>query len=91
MPLAGKSWNNTRADLNALFEWSLKAPRKWIVSNPVHAVEKFEVSMKLPEILSAKKVAEIFQHLETYRGNPKNPLPAGCLVPYFALTAEVVD
>ena len=41
--------------------------------------------MKLPEILSAKKVAEIFQHLETYRGNPKNPLPAGCLVPYFAL------
>ena len=83
--LAGKSWNNTRADLNALFEWSLKAPRKWIVSNPVHAVEKFEVSMKLPEILSAKKVAEILHHLETYRGNPKNPLPAGCLVPYFAL------
>lgn len=83
--LTGKSWNNTRADLNALFEWSLKSPRKWIVSNPVHAVEKYEVSMKLPEILSAKKVADLFQFLETYRGNPRQPLEPGCLVPYFAL------
>ena len=83
--LAGKSWNNTRADLNAFFEWSMKAPRKWIVSNPVHDVEKFEVATKLPEILTAKKVGELFTFLETYTGNPKNPLEAGCLVPYFCL------
>lgn len=83
--LTGKSWNNTRADLNAVFEWSMKAPRKWIVANPVHDVEKFDVTMKLPEILAAKKVAELFNFLEAYSGNTKVPLQPGCLVPYFAL------
>lgn len=83
--LSGKSWNSLRADLNAFFVWCEKAPRKWIMANPVKDVEKFKISQGLPEILSAEQVREIFKFLETYRGNPRRNLPAGCLVPYFVL------
>jgi hypothetical protein len=81
----GKWWNNLRADLNAFFVWCEKPPRKWIVSNPVKDVEKFEIAQGIPEILSAEKVKDLFAYLETYRGNPRKPLEPGCLVPYFAL------
>lgn len=83
--LSGKAWNNTRADLNAFFEWAMKPSLKWIVSNPVQQVDKFEVARKVPEIMSSKQVRELFTFLETYTGNPKSPLEAGCLVPYFSL------
>jgi hypothetical protein len=81
----GKWWNNLRADLNAFFVWCEKPPRKWIASNPVKDVEKFEIAQGIPEILSAEKVKALFAFLETYRGNPRKPLEPGCLVPYFAL------
>jgi hypothetical protein len=81
----GKWWNNLRADLNAFFVWCEKPPRKWIASNPVKDVEKFEIAQGIPEILSAEKVRDLFAYLETYRGNPRKPLEPGCLVPYFAL------
>jgi hypothetical protein len=83
--VAGKSWNNLRADLNAFFAWCEKPPREWIANNPVRVVEKFEIAQGIPEILSAEKVKELFAFLETYRGNPRTPLEPGCLVPYFAL------
>jgi hypothetical protein len=81
----GKWWNNLRADLNAFFVWCEKPSRKWIVSNPVKDVEKFEIALGIPEILSAEKVKDLFVYLETYRGNPRKPLEPGYLVPYFAL------
>jgi site-specific recombinase XerD len=60
--------------LNAFFVWCEKPPRKWIVSNPVKDVEKFEVAQGIPEILSADKVKALFAFLETYRGGPRKPL-----------------
>jgi hypothetical protein len=65
--------------------WCEKPPRKWIVNNPVKDVEKFEVALGIPEILSSDKVKDLFAFLETYRGNPHKPLEPGCLVPYFEL------
>jgi integrase len=83
--VTGKTWNNLRADLSSFFSWAEKAPRKWITENPVADVEKFKVAQGLPEILTAKQTAELFAYLEKYQGSKHRPLPAGCLVPYFAL------
>jgi hypothetical protein len=83
--VTGKTWNNLRADLNAFFVWCEKPPRKWIVNNPVRDVEKFEITLGIPEILPAEKVKTLFAFLEPYRGSPRKPLEPGCLVPYFAL------
>ncbi len=83
--LHAKSWNSIRADLSAFFAWCEKAPRKWIVANPVKDVEKFKIVQGLPEILTTEQVRELFKFLETYRGKPRRNLPAGGLVPYFLL------
>jgi hypothetical protein len=39
--LARRTWNGYRGDLSAIFNWFIKAPRKWIDTNPVDSVEKF--------------------------------------------------
>lgn len=83
--LVAKSWNSIRADLNAVFAWTEKAPRKWISGNPVKDVEKFKIVQGLPEILTTEQVRDLFKFLESYRGNPRRNLPAGCMVPYFVL------
>lgn len=83
--LSGKSWNNTRSDLNAFFNWCAKAPRGWITHNPVEDVKSFKVTRGLPEILSAEKVERLFEFVEGFSGFEKHPAKPGCLVNYFAL------
>jgi hypothetical protein len=83
--LKSKSWNNTRADLNGFFAWCLKAPRKWIASNPVQEVATFNVARTLPEIITVAKAVELMEFLESFVGHEVEPLPPGFLVPYFAL------
>lgn len=83
--LKGKSWNNTRADLNAFFVWCQKPPRKWITSNPVAEVIKLKIARGLPEIITTDQATELMRYVETYQGQGKEPKPAGFLVPYFAL------
>jgi hypothetical protein len=83
--LKKKSWNNTRADLHAFFGWAAKAPRKWITSNPVAEVKTISVTRGLPEIISVTTARDLMAFVASYRGEGKEPKPAGFLVPYFGL------
>ncbi len=83
--LKKKSWNNTRADLHAFFAWAEKAPRKWITSNPVAEVKTISVTRGLPEIITVQTARDLMAFIATYRGQGKEPKPAGFLVPYFSL------
>ncbi|MCU0792167.1 MAG: site-specific integrase [Opitutaceae bacterium] len=83
--LKKKSWNNTRADLHAFFAWAEKAPRKWITSNPVAEVKTITLTRGLPEIISVRTARDLMSFVATYRGQGKEPKPAGFLVPYFSL------
>jgi hypothetical protein len=80
-----KRFNNMRGDLNAFFAFCTSPARKWTTENPVACIAKFKVDRGIPEIITAQKAAELMAYVETYQGGPRSKLPAGCLVPYFAL------
>lgn len=80
-----KTFNNQRTNLNALFVYACHPARKWATENPVAGIAKFKIARGLPEILTPERCAELMAYVESYRGGERSNLPAGCLVPYFAL------
>lgn len=80
-----KRFNNLRGDLNAFFRFCAASPRKWTLENPVTPIAKFKISRGIPEIITPEKASELMAFAETFKGGLRSPLPAGCLVPYFAL------
>jgi hypothetical protein len=44
-----------------------------------------EVSRGVPTIKTAAEIAELFGFLSSFTGGKRNPMPAGFLIPYFAL------
>ena len=44
-----------------------------------------DVPRGLPAIKTAAEIAELFTFLQAYTGGARNPMPAGFLIPYFAL------
>ena len=84
-PMKAKCWNNVRGQLHALFAFCRSEPRRWTRENPVTPIAVLTVARGIPEILTAARVAEVMAYVEAYAGGPRQGLPAGCLVPYFAL------
>lgn len=82
---APKTWNNVRGCFHDFFDYCRAEPRRWAAANPIAAILPRKVARGIPRIETAEKIAALFSHLETYTGGTRNPLPAGCLVPYFAL------
>lgn len=81
-----KGHNNVRGQIHALLEFCREEPRRWTRENPVTPIAVLRVARGIPEILTAARVAEVMAYVESYAGGPRSRLPAGCLVPYFALT-----
>ena len=42
-------------------------PRYWLHENPAADVEKFKISMGIPQILTVKQAQEFMAHVKTYR------------------------
>lgn len=80
-----KTWNNVRGILHSFFDFAANPERGWTVENPVKGVLQRDVPRGLPAIKTAAEIAELFTFLQTYTGGTRNPMPAGFLIPYFAL------
>jgi integrase len=80
-----KTWNNVRGILHSFFDFAANPERGWTVENPVKGVVQRDVPRGLPAIKTAAEIAELFMFLQAYTGGARNPMPAGFLVPYFAL------
>ena len=63
-----KSWNNLRTYLHAFFEFCIHSKRRWVTTNPIKAIRKYEIARGIPHIMSVDRVAEMFAFLETYSG-----------------------
>jgi integrase len=83
--LGKKRHNNVRGDLNAFFNYCLSPARRWVTENPIIAIPKFRIARGLPEIITTARAEELMRFVEEFRGGARSRLPAGCLVPYFAL------
>jgi len=80
-----KTWNNVRGILHSFFEYASDSDRGWTVDNPVRGIAQRDVPRGLPTIKTAVEVALLFEFLQGYTGRTRNPMPAGFLLPYFAL------
>lgn len=80
-----KSWNNLRTYLHAFFEYGAHPARRWVTSNPVKAIHKYELARGIPQVTPVGQVVEMFAFLETYAGPVRSGHKPGYLVPYFAL------
>ena len=80
-----KSWNNLRTYLHAFFEFCRHASRRWLTTNPVKAIRRFEIARGIPHVMPVERLVEMFAFLETYSGPPRSGHKPGYLVPYFAL------
>jgi len=80
-----KTWNNVRGCFNAFFDFCCDDVRRWASTNPIAKIPQRKVARGLPQIETAKKIADLFEFLETYTGGKRRPHQAGFLVPYFAL------
>ena len=80
-----KRFNNLRGELHTFFAFCTIAPRKWTMENPVTPIPAFKLSRGLPEIITTQTAARLMEYVEAYTGGERSELPAGCLVPYFAL------
>ncbi len=83
--LGCKRFNNVRSDLHAFFAFCRTAPREWTRTNPVSPIPTFKIHRGLPDVLTAKKAAELMSVLEHYTGGSRSAHPPGYLVPYFAM------
>ncbi len=79
-----KRFNNFRGTLAAFFSWCKSPLRGWTRENPVAPVQAFKITRGLPEIISVTTAQQLMEYLESYTGDGRD-LPAGCMVPYFAL------
>ncbi len=78
-----KTWNIYRTDLSTFFSWCMAKPRLWLLENPVAEIDRFTISMGIPEILAVAEVQGFMAHVENYSRNGNGQRGAGSL--FFAL------
>jgi hypothetical protein len=60
-----KSWNNLRTYLHAFFEFGMHSSRRWVATNPVKAIRKYDIARGIPHVMTAERVAEMFTFAES--------------------------
>ncbi len=48
-------------------------PRSWLLENPVTEIDRFTISMGIPEILTVQTAQDFMAHVENYRRNGNSP------------------
>jgi integrase len=72
-----KTWNNVRGELHQFFEWCREKPRRYVSTNPVTDIKRFEIDGGHVEVLTVQRCRELMDYVAEFK--------AGKLVRYFSL------